>query len=351
MKAGEFLSRGGTSILLHLLVIFAGLGGLALEAVAIWLVCRAGQNTVQFMPIITIHIGSGLLMALAFGFRGFRKTNSSFMAFVFIFCLVLPILGIFGLLIGVWPALGGVVQSPNPDYKTLSSELIHARGPLFAARFGLGGFRTRLLQSNIHANRRLSLLMALGRRSTSAGNRLLRDLLRDPTDEIRLAAYAILDRRERELQTSLLAATANLKPADNVAMRGVAWHHLATLHWEAVYQGLAEGELSQQHLGKALQAVREALQLNGNDPSLLLLQARILARQGAIPEAMGSYASLAKYGIPTRRVLPYQAEQAFLARDFTAVGAYLSAFSDTEQNPALDKVIRFWSGKISKHAA
>lgn len=326
------------------LAVFAVLGGIALEVLA-FLLSLPGAQTFQVTAAILLHVGSSLFLGAAFALGGRGKSRPSFAAFVFCFCLVLPGLGIVGLLLGIWPAMRRSSVIAKPDFRVLALERRYARGPLFTARFGLGGFRARLLRRHLPATRRLPLLMALGRRSTPVGNRLLRELLHDTNDEIRLAAYAILDRREREMQASLAAIAEEEKRAEKASERADALHRLAALHWEAAYQDLAEGELSRRHLEKALQALEAALDLRSDDASLPLLRGRVLARLGLHSAATQAYSTLGKFHLPGRRIRSYQAELAFLARDFSSVRQHLAALNPKEVGLAMSKVLHFWSGK------
>ncbi len=329
------------------LAILAALSGLALEGAAAWLLSLGGQNASQVLLMILWHVLGCLFLALAFRLRGRGKSSPSFLAFVFCFCFVLPVLGMAGLLLAIGPALYRLAIPAKPDFRILASERRHARSPLFSARFDLGGFHARLLRGNLSATHRLPLLMALGRRSSPAGNRLLRELLRDANDEIRLAAYAILDRREREMQAAIAVSETEVQKATDDSARAKAWHRLAALHWEATYQELAEGEISRRHLEKARHAIESALALHTKDASLLLMQGRVLARLGSISAAREAYAKLKALGLSDRRVRPYQAEMAFHARDFASVRAHLTALDKKDENFALNKVRQFWLDKVA----
>ncbi len=319
-------------------------------------------------PLFLLHAAACALLAASL--RALRRDGGgspAFAAFVFVFSLSLPVLGMLGVLLGVLP----VLRAPGPESRPAFGILRRARGRGAgsgvaagagqALRYSPGGFRARLLARGIPADRRLGLLLALRRRSTPHGNRLLREMLRDPADELRLAAYAVLERREKESQAAIAEAGAAAREARDGARRVAALRRLAFLHWEAAYQELADGEVSRHHLEQALRAAEDARALAPGDDDLAFLQGRILVRLGsregsrATTEAGAAVASSPPFAasaaggpdgpdVSDERLIPHLAELAFRRGDFASTRQHLAALDRSAAGGPLRGVLRFWLG-------
>lgn len=317
---------------------------LILEGKAAWefLHFPVGGAT-SLLPVFLMHSAASALMALSLRQRrGGGTPDDPFAGFVLVFCLALPLLGMLGLLLGALPALGGRAEAPRPGYGVIPRERPRGAAPGYPARYGPGGFRARLLARDIPASRRLGALLALRRRPSPRGNRLLKEMLRDPADELRLAAYAALESRERDSQAAIASAAAALRDSRDAAARLASLRRMAYLQWEAAYQELAEGEVSRHHLEQALRSAEEALALAPGDGFLALLKGRVLARLGAWDEALGALTVADGLGVPAARIIPHQAELAFQRRDFAAVRTHLAALRGQAAGGPLDPVLAFW---------
>lgn len=337
---------------------------LLLEGKAAWEFLRmASAAGAALPPLFLLHAAACALMAASL--RALRRDGGdspAFAAFVFVFSLSLPGLGMLGVLLGVLPAL----RAPGPEGRPAYCILRRSRGGGAgtgtgqALRYGPGGFRARLLARGIPAERRLGLLLTLRRRSTPHGNRLLREMLRDPADELRLAAYAVLERREKESQAAIAEAEAAARGARDGARRAAALRRLAFLHWEAAYQELADGEVSRHHLEQALRAAEDARAF-APDEDLAFLKGRILVRLGSrdgsraaadaeaaeVPASTAAEAAFgagAGPGVSGGRLIPHLAELAFRRGDFAATRRHLAALDRNAASGPLRGVLRFWLG-------
>jgi hypothetical protein len=327
-----------------LLTCFAAAAALLLEGKAAWEFLPPGHGVGAYLvPLGLMHLAAVSL--LAFSLRHRRDgagPDRHFALFVFVFCLALPLLGMIGILLGALPALGGSRPAPRPGYGVIRRERARAFPSGYPVRYGAGGFRARLLARAVPAPRRLGGLLALRRRPSPRGNLLLKEMLRDPADELRLAAYAALESRERESQAAIASAASALAAARDGAERLAAHRRMAYLQWEAVYQELAEGELSRHHLDHALRSADEALELAPGDGFLALLRGRILIRLGRWDEALLALAPVGGLGVPAARVLPYRAELSFRRGDFAAVRYHLAALRGRAAGGPLDDILHFW---------
>jgi polysaccharide biosynthesis protein PelE len=341
------LNRRIVSVLSIGLALFSlGLAGLA-WGLPLWM--PSWEPRIASMALF--HALSCLILCASFHLHHESKHHIPFLVFVFCFSFFLPVLGHLGLFLGLYPGMGPGHEEGPTRIKTIHLERVHARTPLFTDRFDLGGFGKRLVHTEISLATRMRLLMVLSRRNTPFGNRILRELLRDPNDEIRLAAYSLLDRREKAVQGKLAEAEVTLGQTLRVADSSSAWIQLATQHWESTFLELAEGEMAQRHMHKALLALDRIQNGMIRDPFLLQLKVRILSRLGKLDQAQALLSNLPDHALPRRRLLAYQAELAFQSRRFAAVSHHLREMGPHTGHAALDKVRWFWLGKGEDHGA
>lgn len=322
---------------------FAAVAALLLEGKAAWEFLPSPSGATALLPLILMHLAASVLLAFSLRHgRGGDGTDRGFAGLVLVFCLALPLLGMLGVLLGALPALGGRAAAPRLRYGVLGRERPRASAPGYPARYGPGGFRARLLARAIPAPRRLGALLTLRNRPSPRGNRLLKEMLRDPADDLRLAAYAALENRGRASQAAIASAAAALRDSRDAAGRLAALRRMSGLHWEAAYQELAEGEVSRHHLEQALRSAEEARALAPGDGFLALLKGRILARLGAWDESEQALAAAGDLGVPAARILPHRAEAAYRRRDFAAVRSHLSALRGQAAGGTPDGLLRFW---------
>jgi polysaccharide biosynthesis protein PelE len=318
----------------------------AMEGKAAWEFLHPQPGWAWSAGILALHaLACGLLAFSARGLTAARQRGRGWTAFVLCFAFFLPALGMLGILLAILPALSNPHRESILRFGTISrkppEEFLEQQSP----RFGPGGFRARLLSRRAFTSQRLESLLVLRNRKGPAGNRLMRELLKDPVDELRLMAYGTLERREMETQEAISRSQSAVRAAADDAGRGRGLRRLAFLHWEMAYQELAEGDLSAFHLEKALESAQDALALDPYDGSLWVLVGRIQARRGLWDEARRALDSAHRLGAPAQRVLPRLAELAFLRRDFPGVRQSLSLSRELRRVPELEPMLGFWLGK------
>lgn len=205
-----------------------------------------------------------------------------------------------------------------------------------------------ILHGSDSVTERVAAVLAVRHLPTRAAVPILRLALRDPADDVRLLAYAMLDRRDAALQSRIQAletslAREPLAPGDAAAMHRT----LARLHWELAYSGLATGAVEQRALDSAAAHARAALAVDAAadtaaDRGTLFLLGRILLRQGALREAEQVLTRARELGIAESSIRPFLAEIAFLERRFAHVRAHLDA-GGRDQRPGVASYLgRFW---------
>ena len=318
---------------------------LAMEGKAVWEFFHP-QPVATWLPTVLLLHGMACLALGLFAAGSPADPDPGRIAFAFAFSLFLPGLGMPAVLLVVLPGLLRASAIRRIPYVAIARSFPEDSGEAYPTRYGPGGFRARLLSRRIPASARLHSLLAVRQRATPGGNRLMKEMLKDPADELRLMAYGTLERREMEFQEAIARARDDLRMAGDDRQRSLALRRLAFLHWEMAYQELVEGELSRFYLEQALDAARQALEMGSEESaSLWVLTGRIQARLGAWEEAWQALDKAERLGTPMGRVTPHLAELAFLRKDFSQTRHLLSQMQAAGQTHGMETVLRFWLGR------
>jgi polysaccharide biosynthesis protein PelE len=293
------------------------------------------------------HAPASLLLALAvYTLIPPRQARPRVSVLALLFCGIffVPVLGFVGVTAGaLLRRLLPRLRAPQRFSAVRLPELdIHEGSGKSAAGFRQAGVRQFLKNERAPVPQRLRAMVALSHAPSRIGSPVLRELLGDAEDDLRLLAYGLLDSREKRLNADIHAARQRLAASREDDERAVTAHHLAALYWELVYQGLVQGDLLDYAVGQALDYTEIALRSNDDDPALHLQHGRLLQQLGRLDEADQAYTRARALGLPASRVVPYLAELAFARRDYAQVRRLLAAMNDWEGLSRLQPVLRFW---------
>jgi hypothetical protein len=218
-----------------------------------------------------------------------------------------------------------------------------------------GHFRHAGLRSflgNIHApiQSRLRAMVALQYVSGRTASPLLRTVLSDPSEDLRLLAYGMLDTLEKRVNNSIDAEMGTLRAAQaeggNAGLRTLeSAQRLSDLYWELIYQDLVQGDLRKHAIQESLRYCDWVLAEQADNAQLCLRRGRLLHEQKRPDEAAQAYAQARELGLPATRVLPYQAELCFDRKDFAQAHALMQELGQWSALPRLRPVVDYWSGR------
>lgn len=284
----------------------------------------------------------GLFMLSALPQHYSRRRVGAF-AHIFAICLFLPVAGqiLFLSVILVAVLLPAANKQPdsalveNPEFVTyLVSRVTHGGG----ARL-----RARLENRDGSTEDRMAAMVAVQSQPSHITGAMLSDLLSDPSEEIRLLAYGIVDGAEKSVMQEIFQAQEHLADAVTSTEKSDINCRLAELHWELIYQNLVHGEVHRFTLERVEQYAHEALKQNNQTASMWYLLGRCALLRNQPREAQKFLQSAQFYYFPADRLLPWQAEAAFLQRDYGRVGKLLSPLRNSTASPLLQPTVRYWS--------
>ncbi len=326
-----------------------GLAALVFELGALLALVFGTQETQTLAVFVALHAVASAFAALAIGalFPAlYRKPRRWLWAALFGANLFVPLIGLAASVLGVFAgALFPQLLQPrvfrsiaNPEY-TPPPERAGSRLPGAAVR-------ARLLNRELAAATRVEALLTLGGTSARATGALLRELLADPSDDMRLLAYGMLDRREKEISDSLARERRLLALAEEMDDRETTrtiCARVAQLYWEFVYQDLTQGDAANFALQQALIHAERALAGDAGDGAKWMLIARVELKRGQLAAADGALAQALAAGTSRAAVLPYLAELRFLQGRHRDVRAAMFELGNKPGSERLLSLQQYWA--------
>ena len=171
---------------------------------------------------------------------------------------------------------------------------------------------------------------------------ILKRALLDSVDEVRLLAYSMLDKKEKFIDGMIRVHTEAL--AEKSSKEDAMVHFkLAECYWELSYLGLGQGKAQTHVLGNAYKHIQLTLKNSINNAEAYFLQARIALRLDLLKVAEASLSQALLCGVSKQRVSPYQAEVAFMSRDFNGVSDYVrTADKMAQKNEVAVEMMEQW---------
>ncbi|MCS7101671.1 MAG: hypothetical protein NZL99_08260 [Burkholderiaceae bacterium] len=296
---------------------------IGLESLALLLLARGEATAATVVAYLLPHAAASGLAALAAWRllpRPFRAPRRYALLSLFGVNFFVPVLGLAATLTGI--VAGHLFpQLLRPRlFVEVARPRFTADTPTERERLRGAAARAHLLNRDAAAGSRVAALLAVGT-AAHAGN-LLRELLSDPEEELRLLAYGLLDRQEKQITAALARERRLLAEAEALGDRDIVREicgRIGALYWELVYADLAQGETERFALAQALSFTERALRGDAADGARWLLIARIRLRRGELAQADEALQEALAWGCPRARVLPYLAELRFLQRRYEAV--------------------------------
>jgi hypothetical protein len=298
------------------------------------------------LRFLALQALAGLAEAVAFRLwlpPRYREPQALSLLLLWVSCTFVPLFG--GLVVVVsciWAALfpgrkesDQLADVPRPKFVTyLVSRVSHGGGARLQAR---------LANTQVSATDRLSALVAIQRMPTRTTGTLLRELLADPLEDIRLIAYGTLDHAENEIMQKIFLTSKALEATGNDTERHALNRLLAELYFELVYQNLVQGEVYRHTLQQADRYAQAALETDPGDAALWLIRGRLALANGLPDVAHDHIERALALGFPRERLVPWLAEAAFLRSDYSRVSQLLASLGNAAALPTLKPVVKYWS--------
>lgn len=310
------------------------------------------ENDVRLFAYLSLHLLASVLLALALSAllsTGSLRQRGMMVLLITACSYAIPVAGFLGMLIGTLmlqtyrkaPAAPEFKSAELPDFDQHQK---HHPG------FRQTGLRSFLNNSAAPMSTRLGAMVALQYVSGRISAPLLRDLLSDRDEDIRLLAYGMLDNQEKRINRAIddeLKALAKSNTGENGDAPDTETqtriHRLSDLYWELVYQELAQGDLRDYALHQSLHYCKWGLRLVPDNAALTLRHGRLLHCLGRSNDASAEYLRALELGLTATRVIPYQAELCFEQRDYAGVRRLMQTLGNGAKPPRLQPIADYWS--------
>jgi len=284
----------------------------------------------------------------------YKRPRWQVLLLLFCFSFIAPVVGAVGILLITRYALRRIKRQHRYAVPRMVEPPVYDVQGADAMRRGQNSIRSRL-NANVPRDIRMQALLTLQAVPGRVANPILEGLLGDDVDDVRLLAFGMLDSEEKKISSHIQHELTLLEGELDSEQCSDCYVHLAELHWEMVYAGLAQGELRRHILGQALGYLEQALAQNPEPtPGVLFLKGRILLAQGRAEDANEIIEQALALGLAPASALPYLAEIAFKNRKFEQVYQYMEQVSRLHIAPKTRAIADLWTGrdtvsKLSDH--
>jgi hypothetical protein len=214
---------------------------------------------------------------------------------------------------------------------------LQLHSPIFAD----GGLQD-VLRHAPDPDQRLAALLATRRMPGKEAVPILKLALADPSDDVRLLAYSMLDKQESDINLHIQIALGELPDATAKAA-GALHGRLARWYWELAYLGLAQGSVLDHVLAQASEHAELGLAA-GEGGELFLLAGRIALERGDVERAEVLLSLAQENGMGAAQVLPFRAELAFESGRYHEIPGLLARLpEETRQRPPFAALVRSWT--------
>lgn len=272
-----------------------------------------------------------------------RQPRRPVLALLFCFSFFIPLFGAAGMLLAVLFTLLVPKTWRYRDFGAVAPLEYAPPARENTVQLRISSLRTALLDPTAPADVRLRSLVAMQTLPMRTVGPLLRRLLTDPSDDLRLLAYGMLDSEEKRINAVIASEQASLARQPAGPQRVNSLRHLAELHWELVYTGLVQGDVRDHALASAARFLGEALRHATQDPGIWLLMGRLRQARGDLAGAGQAFHIAVSCGLEENRALPYLAEIAYRQRDFHLVRDYLAMLARGPLTQVMTPIVRFWT--------
>jgi tetratricopeptide (TPR) repeat protein len=320
---------------------------LGLEA-ACWypFFCKA-PPLVQQIGFLALHgagsIAGGALMTVLVPLRYRHRQGWTFSLF-FGFCLFIPVLGLAGLLLAIWPGILLERRSSADAYQRVAVPDLPFQPLKLQSQpiYGKAGMISVLRHAQ-DPERRIKALIATRQMTSQEAIPILKEALRDPVDDVRLLAYSMLDAKEEEINASIRRLLERTDQASTDQQQKLH-QRISNCYWELAYLGLAQGEVLRHSLAQALAHLEQALAAGAAEPALHIQRGRLLMHQQRWDDAEQAFGDAVQLGVPATGIASYLAEIAFENKNFQQVAAHLRKLGPSaRKSERLAAVVTYWT--------
>lgn len=322
-------------------VALAFVPAVALDGLAAWSVADGINDGTAMFRLVALHLAASLACAWPF-WRGLPAEMQSpqrpLMALGAVANLFVPLLAI-GMLVALRVGLKLRRIARRLPFDTIAQPQFELHRKSEGSQMRNSRLRSRLMDPDTPMAERVTDLLSLQDVPSRVTADMMRSLLADRVEDLRLLAYGMLDGREKSISHRIFAEEAQLQHSEDRDHLFGTHKRLAELYFELVFQRLVDGDMRTHACKQAREQAERALVLRADDAGLWFLLARVLHALKDYDAGEQALARAEQHGFPRERLLPWIAEYAFARRRFEAVAA---AFGELPVAPGAMQLAAVW---------
>ncbi len=293
-----------------------------------------------------------LMMSMAVGLLGkeslpkkYQRSPKLVMVFFMVLNLFIPMLGAIAVLSLVVMTNYFFVGKEKMNIQEVHEPRFTGVGRAETQRYNSGDLQSRFSAKSVHSEERLDALGKLQGFETHQITSTVRGALDDQADDIRLVAFGILDKKEKQINVKINQELELSKQADDESEKMIHFRELAYAYWELVYKNIVEGDILGHSLERALHYNSAVLSVIPQDAGMWALKGQIALRLNESEQAHEAFTKALEYGIPESRVIPYLAELAFHSKNFMELSNFFHQCTTLSEVVILNPLLRYWRKK------
>lgn len=310
-----------------------------------------GNADAALLSYLILHAVASAMLALfliPFLSSAQARPRIAVMALIAGFGYCIPLFGFIGAVLSVITLRFLRSSELQGDFESLQLPEFDQHQRLQSS-FRQAGMRSFLSNNQAPMQTRIRAMVALQHVSGRVASPLLRTVLSDPNEDMRLLAYGMLDTLEKRVNRAIdreIKALARAKEHESGlagAMTDSANHRLSDLYWELAYQELAQGDLRTHAIHESLRYCEAVLGHQPDHPQMNFRKGRLLQQLRRQGEAEHAYVRAGELGMAATRLLPYQAELCFERKNFAQTRELMRGLDKLRSLTRLRRVVEYWS--------
>lgn len=213
---------------------------------------------------------------------------------------------------------------------------------IHTAHYGASGAWHILKNKSQSVQDRMSALLKMCDQPSPLTNYLIKELLPEHQDEIRLLAFSLLEKQGSYLYSLLETLNQKNQSQLNDFMIGKLEKKRAEIYWELFYQKLIQPELTEMILDKALKAARESIQKNPKDYLLIVLMGKIYLAMKNYHESEHHFLLALHDKSLAVHIVPYLAEIYFNLKQYANLVKLLNTYPELRCLPFIKSIYSLW---------
>jgi len=273
--------------------------------------------------------------------------HRSLMLFLFCICFFIPFAGTVGIAGAL--TLGGSIANGRyrvPEFWQITRNVdLPYTAPLnrLHAKLDSRGIAEQLLFDQETDEVYKKVLSSRNIRNSESAD-VLKSAVAHPDERVRLTAFQAMDKKVSSLNRDIQRLEREAERSSGKQNKTATQLQIATNYLELLTLEDDEPVARAQLLDKAASAALQAITFTPKNPNAHFLFGRVALAQGENKRAMTAFGQAIKFGMSKDKVLPYQAEAAFKARDFDQVKDSLNSIDRAfTAYPPLRQVAEYWA--------